>query len=329
MIRFKSIKEVYPNGLTFVEYHQEDIPLQPWYGAICRLIELIKKESRSGWRIIFYNFVSSCKASVFYPVMTSFEDWNEDYSINSDIIKFHPQQEAIREYFKSRSGTEAGELIYPPRTGRGGSRWIFGDQITRIKGYSEADLKGLLYDVAYLGGAIPVSGWENSFSYGEKVKTFCSNYSEYLEAAYLLPPSWYLMDNLQEKRWLKILIASGVLRDGLLRTPRGYRCIAKDGHECNSLAELEIDNWLYKNRITHQREPTYPEHPKYNPDGRLRADFKVGDCIIEYAGLLDDPVYAKKMQIKKRLAKDLDIRLIILTPRDLSILEKALNGVKG
>lgn len=328
MIRFKSIKEVYPNGLTWVEYHIDDITLQPWYKAIRELIQLIKSESPDGWKLIFDNFISSCKASVFYHVLTSFDDWDADYSINCDIIKFHPQQEAIRQYFGYSASLKAGELFYPPRTGKG-SRWMFGDQMQRVSEYSKTDLKSMLYDVAYLGGAIPVAGWENSFSYGEKIKNLCSNYAEYLKAAYLLPPSWYLLDKLTEKTWLKILIASGVLDDGLLRTPRGVRCVAKDGHECNSLAELEIDNWLFVNGITHEREPHYPQHPKYNPNCRLRADFKVGEYIIEYAGLLDDYRYAKKMRMKRHFAKELEINLIVLTPRDLSRLEKIMEDVKS
>ena len=56
---------------------------------------------------------------------------------------------------------------------------------------------------------------------------------------------------------------------------RGFCCVVKDGHECNSLAELEIDNWLFSNQIVHDKEPHYPYHSVYNLNERLRADFKI------------------------------------------------------
>ena len=59
--------------MTWVDYHLDDIALQPWYKAIRELIKLMKSESPKGWEIIFLNFISSCKASVFYPVFTSFD----------------------------------------------------------------------------------------------------------------------------------------------------------------------------------------------------------------------------------------------------------------
>jgi hypothetical protein len=88
MIRFKKIKEVYPNGLTFVDYYLEDIYSEEWYPAILDLIDLIKIDSREGWRSIFEDFTFKLKKSVFFPVMSSFEDWNEGYSIKSNIMNF-------------------------------------------------------------------------------------------------------------------------------------------------------------------------------------------------------------------------------------------------
>ncbi len=132
------------------------------------------------------------------------------------------------------------------------------------------------------------------------------------------------MEKLEERSWLKILVRSGVLKDGLMQTSRGYRCVSLDGHECNSLAELEIDNWLFENRIPHEKEPFYPQDSEYNPNGRMRADFKVGELLIEYAGLSGEKFYDEKMENKKRIAKRHGINLIILKPRDLSRLHLAL-----
>jgi CRISPR/Cas system-associated protein endoribonuclease Cas2 len=293
------------------------------------LLELIKSDSRSGWRLIFSNFLSSLKASVFYPVMTSFSDWEADYSIGNHIDKFVSQQDAIIDYFGANYslGKEPGKRIYPTRTGKG-SRWLFGHQMRRVSRYSKEKLRQMLYEFSVLGRAIPISGWENSFTYGQKIKTLCDDYREYLKIAYLLPPSWYVMDKVRGKSWLKVLIDAGILHDGLLRTARGIRCIAKDGHECNSLAELDIDNWFYLNDIPHEKEPLYPRHLKYNPKRKLRADFKVKQFLIEYAGLLDEREYAKRMREKEALANELNIKLIIVTPKDFDDLDCVLGVIK-
>lgn len=323
MIRFKQISKVYPNGLTWAHYFDDDILNEPWYKDILELITLIQEDSPKGWRLVFRNFLSSTKSSVFYPVMTSFSDWEADYSIGSDIIKFNSQQDYIADYFTGGIGPEAGERIYPTKTGKG-NRWLFGDQMNRIKGYSKETILELLYNISLLGRTIPVSGWETNIFYGEKIKAFCNDYKDYLLNAYLLPPSWYIIDRVGEKNWLKVLDKAGILDNGVFRTSRGVRCIAKDGHECNSLAELEIDNWLFSNQIVHDKEPHYPYHSVYNPNERLRADFKIGNVYVEYAGLLDQPEYCAKMQNKKELAKALKIDLVIVKPNDINKLTHRL-----
>ncbi len=182
----------------------------------------------------------------------------------------------------------------------------------------------MLNALASLGRAIPISGWENNLGYGEKISIMCEDYSAYLLQAYLLPPSWYILDTLQSRSWLKVLIDADILASGTLPTPRGFRCVARDGHECNSLVELEIDNWLFTHRVPHEREPLYPSHPSYNPSMRLRADFLVGRTYIEYAGLLDDHDYAMKMKHKRMLAKDNHLHLIVIEPRHIKKLETIL-----
>lgn len=120
--------------------------------------------------------------------------------------------------------------------------------------------------------------------------------------------------------WLQALILAGVLEGGVQRTPRGVRCIANDGHVCNSLAEKTIDDWLHVRNIQHEKEPVYPYHVHLNPS-RMRADWKVKDVLIEYAGLMDDPTYATKMKTKQDLAKNFGISLIVLEPEDILDLE--------
>jgi hypothetical protein len=124
--------------------------------------------------------------------------------------------------------------------------------------------------------------------------------------------------------WMNALVLAGVLEDGTLRTTRGTRCVAADGHECLSLAEKTIDDWLSTRGIPHEIEPVYPYHAQLNPSGKMRADWKVGDTLVEYAGLMDEPEYAAKMETKQELARGFDLSLIILEPEDLLNLDQKL-----
>lgn len=99
--------------------------------------------------------------------------------------------------------------------------------------------------------------------------------------------------------------------------------IAKDGHKCDSFAEMIIDNYLFSRNIKHEVHAPYPEEKKYS------ADFKVGDCWIEFFGLAGDHRrYDELRKIKLKLAKKLKLKLIEIYPRDLfpkRNLQKILN----
>lgn len=98
---------------------------------------------------------------------------------------------------------------------------------------------------------------------------------------------------------------------------------AKDGHRCNSVSEVIIDNWLFKNNIDHQKEVTYPE-------GKYRCDFVVRDLFIEFFGLADAenlaPDYNSIMKTKREICKRHDIPLIELYEEDLKDLDKSLGA---
>jgi len=111
------------------------------------------------------------------------------------------------------------------------------------------------------------------------------------------------------KSWLKALIVAEILEDNTRKTIRGIQCIAKDGHVCLSLGEKTIDDILYY-RIVHSKEPSYPE-------GNYRGYFKIGDIIVEYFGLVGNPDYDKKIEIKRDIAKRHNINLIEIFPEDL------------
>ena len=143
--------------------------------------------------------------------------------------------------------------------------------------------------------------------------------------------SWAAMGTTQRVKhaygsWLAGLVATGVLADGVWPSGRGKRCIAPDGHECGSLEERQIDAWMLRNGIRHDREPFYPTHPTLNPHGLRRADWFVGGHYIEYLGLSGDHEYDRKAKEKLMLAYNTGIDLIVLFPRDLSRLDQALGA---
>ena len=91
--------------------------------------------------------------------------------------------------------------------------------------------------------------------------------------------------------WFKALVFSGVLGDGALVTARGIRCLAKDGHECYSMVEKTIDDWLYQQGIPHEKEPPYPRDNALNPRSLLRTDWKIGRWFVEFFGMLGEEQY--------------------------------------
>jgi len=120
--------------------------------------------------------------------------------------------------------------------------------------------------------------------------------------------------------WIKALIEAGVLKEGVIKTTRGFLCIAKDGHECKSLSEKQIDDWLYNHGVKHVKEPKYP--CEFN---KFRADWLVGEIYIEFFGLKGEEDYDAKMGKKKEIANKLNIKLLELYSEDLLNLDEKLN----
>jgi hypothetical protein len=147
---------------------------------------------------------------------------------------------------------------------------------------------------------------------------------------YILYNKFGGIENLKENygSWFEALVEANCLPDNIWRTGRGIRCIANDGHECNSLAELEIDNWLSRNAIQHSKEPHYPMDPKLNPKGRMRADWLVADFYIEYFGLKGNSNYDSKTLKKYKLSDKHNLKLIGIFPEDLANLNDILGELK-
>lgn len=133
-----------------------------------------------------------------------------------------------------------------------------------------------------------------------------------------------------EKRfgsWLNALVSCGVLATPARRATFGTECIAEDGHKCRSFAEKTIDDWLFKNGISHECEPFYPDDEILNPSGSFRADWLVGDTFIEYVSGLSNE-YNRKMEKKRELSRRYSIQLIEINAEDLFNLDEKLHSLR-
>lgn len=92
----------------------------------------------------------------------------------------------------------------------------------------------------------------------------------------------------------------------------GYRSIASNGMACLSIGERMLVEYLVDQNIEFEKEPIYPKHTELNPSGLMRADFKVKDLWVEFAGMLNLSEYAVRMEKKKQLAEELGLNLLIL-----------------
>jgi len=101
---------------------------------------------------------------------------------------------------------------------------------------------------------------------------------------------------------------------------------AKDGHKCNSISEIIIDDWLFENHIPHIREYLYPER-------RYRCDFVIGNTFIEFFGLSNasivNPNYTEIIKRKREICKKFNISLVELYEKDLYRLNQSLGTKIG
>ena len=121
--------------------------------------------------------------------------------------------------------------------------------------------------------------------------------------------------------WFEALMQSGAVEASGMRLSRGTRCLGEDGHVCSSIGEKTIDDLLHSAGIEHEREPAYPE-------GNYRADFKVGETLIEFFGLTGNADYDAKSEIKRGIASRNKVTLIEVFPRDLADTNRLISGLK-
>jgi len=90
------------------------------------------------------------------------------------------------------------------------------------------------------------------------------------------------------------------------------RYVARDGHQCDSLAEKIVDEWFYSKGIPHERSTPYPEGYK------LTCDFVVNNIFIEFFGLKGElKEYDRLVKLKRKLSRKYKFKLIELKPTHL------------
>jgi len=117
--------------------------------------------------------------------------------------------------------------------------------------------------------------------------------------------------------WNNAIIAAE-LQPNRSHSQRMYKCInakALDGHLCDSISEVIIDNWLTANKIPHERNILYPGT---NHKADWSVNFGNRNIFIEYFGLANDsPRYDRSVRKKKLICEKYKLKLIEIYPRDL------------
>lgn len=87
--------------------------------------------------------------------------------------------------------------------------------------------------------------------------------------------------------------------------------LANDGHQCDSMAEKIIDDWLSENGVQHDRRIPYGKN-------RMTADFRVGKTLIEFFGLHGQhDGYDRLVKEKQKLWQKQNLKVIALYPKDI------------
>ena len=122
--------------------------------------------------------------------------------------------------------------------------------------------------------------------------------------------------------WLAALKDSGLIDPEAQRGTFGVVCVAEDGHSCESLAERNVDDWLWRRGIPHTRAPSYPRTSAASSN--LKADWAVGGALVEYWGRKGSEGYDTAIKTKRAIAKSANITLVEITPEDLANPDSAL-----
>lgn len=117
--------------------------------------------------------------------------------------------------------------------------------------------------------------------------------------------------------WNKAVSTAGFIpnRSHNDRMYKRIKAVAEDGHLCDSVSELLIDNWLYKNNILHKKDVFYPT-TQHKTDWQIIFDNQ--KIFVEYFGLANDsPRYDRCIKEKLKLCNKNNVSLIAIYPKDL------------
>ena len=126
--------------------------------------------------------------------------------------------------------------------------------------------------------------------------------------------SWFVAE---EGSWFQALINCGVLKNAQRKSTYGTWNLAKDGHVCKSIAEKNVDDWLFEHNVLHDKEVRYP-------NANFIADWKIENTYIELYGLEGLPAYDEKILAKRKHAELFNIKLVELYLCDVLNLESKL-----
>lgn len=136
-------------------------------------------------------------------------------------------------------------------------------------------------------------------------------------------------DTLARQIFLRMVVSRQIsieaLRDAEVlpdayRPSRGVHSMANDGHECRSLFERQVDDFLSAHGIPHEVEPPYPRDDLLNNTG-LRGDWLLADGTFVEAAGMTNAAYMAKLEIKREIAAKYGFNLVVLTIKDLTSLE--------
>jgi hypothetical protein len=107
---------------------------------------------------------------------------------------------------------------------------------------------------------------------------------------------------------------NAIQKAGFPRNPVLFskRCVAQDGHRCDSFTEKIIDDWLLDHHIPHERSVRYG-------NTKMTADFSLGPSLfLEFFGLAGvQKKYDKLLRAKQLFCEAHAIRLLAIYPRDI------------
>lgn len=122
--------------------------------------------------------------------------------------------------------------------------------------------------------------------------------------------------------WNKAIKASGFNPNPVMFA---NKYTASDGHKCDSLSEMIIDDWLYRQGIKHEVDVEYPS------DYNLTVDFLARGYWIEFFGLYGKhKAYDRLRRKKLKIAKEHKLKFIEVYPKHLfpiNKLEKVLGAL--